>query len=93
MEQILIGLNDLSYKYSYRIYEQFGRMYIETKFEKWYLEINQRGIVTLYHRNTLSKNCNQYHRQFKRKITAIDLIEYLHNHETFRYAAALCLPY
>lgn len=72
-------------KYNYHAFLQFDEIHIRTKGEEWYFvpEDTRNGVITLMHRSHGIQD--KYHRQFQRRISYRDLIEYVHEHELYRF--------
>lgn len=77
--------------YNYSIKEKYGLIYISTKYEKWYFTMTQTGMIRLYHQNGFKKQCSDYHKQFTRKMNLKSLVDYIHQHEIYRYGPAWVL--
>lgn len=71
-------------KYGYETEYKFDEVFIKTRFENWKVCVN-KGFTKLSHMNVLQMTQGIYHIQFEKKISATELIRYIHNHETAKY--------
>lgn len=71
-------------KYGFIVEDIFGNIHISTKYERWQFAENDNPMakVRLMHRNKL---CDGWHEQFRRNISAENLILYIYEHETAKY--------
>lgn len=72
-------------KYNYHAELRFDEIHIQTKFESWYFVPNENGIIKLMHGNTVGHVSEKFHKQFSRKMSYKDMIQYIHEHETAKY--------
>lgn len=91
MDETLILYQKLCFQYGYSVYQMFNRLYIKTRYEQWYIQ-KSNDWITLYHKNQNDCKKDSYHKQFCKKINDKDTIDYIHNHEIFRFGPAKCLP-
>lgn len=71
-------------RYGYHAFLQFDEIHIRTKGEEWYfVPANiHGGMITLMHRSSGIQD--KYHRQFQRRLSYEQLIDYVHEHEQYR---------
>lgn len=76
-------------RYGYHAFLQFDEIHIRTKGEEWYfVPANiHGGMITLMHRSSGIQD--KYHRQFQRRLSYEQLIDYVHEHEQYRFAESL----
>ena len=72
-------------RYGYHAFLQFDEIHIRTKGEEWYfVPANiHGGMITLMHRSSGIQD--KYHRQFQRRLSYEQLIDYVHEHEQYRF--------
>ena len=70
-------------RYGYHAFLQFDEIHIRTKGEEWYfVPANiHGGMITLMHRSSGIQD--KYHRQFQRRLSYEQLIDYVHEHEQY----------
>lgn len=86
IEDILEEVKNECKSYGYDAFLRFNEIHIRTKFESWYFEFNEDGMIKLMHGNYYGKECMKWHKQFSRKITIPQLFIYIHEHETAKFS-------
>lgn len=70
--------------YGYLVKEDFGLVFIHTRFEYWYIDLDKSTSKKIYLMHQSMKD-GTWHKQFCKEITVGDLIQYIHKHEQFKY--------
>ena len=81
-EEVLREVKQECKKYNYCAELRFNEIHIQTKFESWYFVPNESGIIKLMHGNTIGHISERFHKQFSRKMSYKDMVQYIHEHET-----------
>lgn len=84
-EEVLREVKQECKKYNYCAELRFNEIHIQTKFESWYFVPNECGIIKLMHGNTIGHISERFHKQFSRKMSYKDMVQYIHEHETSKY--------
>lgn len=91
LDRELEKVQELCKPYGFKAYLRFDELHIDTRREGWYFVPSQdnKEIIRLMHRNASYSMMNlrkeRYHKQFSRKISYEDLLEYISDHEKYRY--------
>lgn len=80
-------------KYQFTCREQFGIVYIATKFERWHFKMYAEGQrVRLMHQNSKGRHFAEWHEQFTQSLSYSELIQYIYEHERAKYYPGFINP-
>lgn len=71
--------------YGYHAYLCFNTIIINSRFESWKFEVTNSSLIKLYHGSGPGHAPERYHYQFSGRLTAEQLITYIHQHEIAKY--------
>lgn len=87
-EQEVKKVQEICDRYGYQAYAAFDEIYIKTKYELWRFMPSQdnREPIRLMHQGILTNKKDPWHKQFSKKLTYQQLVQYVKEHEEYRYA-------
>lgn len=91
--EIVSEIEHVCEKYQFVCREQFGIVYIATKFERWHFKLYTEGQrVRLMHQNSKGRRFCEWHEQFTQCLSYSELIQYIYEHEQAKYYPGFIEP-
>lgn len=79
-------IKSMSEKYDLLIEKKFGRVYINTKYEQFYFEENNKQKVKLMHLGRISSSKSDFHVQWYKNLTFEQICIYVSEHTRAKYS-------
>lgn len=85
LDDVIYEVKKCCNQYNYDCVQKDNRIHIYSRYEAWYFTFNMDNQVVLYHGSSMGRYPKSYHKQFTRRISIKELVEYINQHENYRY--------